>query len=205
MDLDREAALAQIDDVLAMEGVGPAGRLTRLVATILRLVPPSSPYAIQANAMLTSQGSSATRLGVVSGALRSLRADIEQGYLTSVEQKTREEIFDDMLSMAEEVSTSALPAPAAFLAGAVLEEHIRKLAEANGIETTKPNGDMVKFENLSQSLVTAEVIRQPERKIIAAWYGQRTEAAHGRFENVVVDEVGRMIQGIREFLVRYPA
>ncbi len=96
-------------------------------------------------------------------------------------------------------------APAAVLAGAVLEEHIRKLATANDVPVRKSNGDPIAFEHVGHELVKAEVIRETERKLMAGWYAQRTEGAHGRFDNVNADDVPRIIESIRDFMLRHPA
>jgi hypothetical protein len=60
-------------------------------------------------------------------------------------------------------------------------------------------------EALGVGLVKSGTISEPRRKIIAGWYGQRTEGAHGHFDKVVAAEVPRMIEGIRDFIVEHPA
>jgi hypothetical protein len=57
----------------------------------------------------------------------------------------------------------------------------------------------------SSSSIPMNVFAEAQRKIVSGWYGQRTEAAHGRHANVVQEEVGRMIEGIRDFTIRHPA
>lgn len=141
--------------------------------------------------------------------LNALRADIEQGYLTTVEREAREEVFDDFLAMASEINSRMHPAPAAVLAGAVLEEHMRQLAMVNNVDASKPDGDPLPFEQLGHGLVKAEVIREPERKQAAGWYALRTDGAHGRFEIFKAPDVNRdvtrAIEGVRDFMLRHPA
>jgi hypothetical protein len=52
-------------------------------------------------------------------------------------------------------------------------------------------------------LVKANVIKEIKRKNLVAWYGQRTAGAHGRFDEVVADDVPRHIEGARAFIARY--
>lgn len=202
--MSKEDVLAEIDAVIGDSAPGPTVHAVRLAAGIFRLAPPDTTYHRQAKKIGEGQALDEYKVLELTAIAQALRADIEAGYVETIEQRARGEIFDDLLEMAGGV-TDTNPAGAAILAGAVLEEHVRKMAVAAGIQATKSNGDMVKFENLSQSLVKEGVFSQPERKIIAGWYGQRTEAAHGRFENVVNAEVPRMIETVRRLLVDYPA
>lgn len=57
---------------------------------------------------------------------------------------------------------------------------------------------------LADALAKAEEISPSEHKLVTGWYGQRTDAAHKRWENVIRGEVERMIPGVREFIVRHP-
>jgi hypothetical protein len=137
--------------------------------------------------------------------LRALREDVAKGYTRSVEEIVHGEVFEDFLEMAAELHSNGYHAAAAVIAGSVLEDHLRKLATKEGVAVVATNGKALGVEALGQDLVKAKVFAEPQRKVIAAWYGQRTEGAHGRPENVIADEVGRMIPGIRDFIVRYPA
>lgn len=202
--VSKEEVLAELDAVIDNTDPGPAVHAVRLAAGIFRLAPQESTYHQQARKISDGNAIDAYKVQRLEAVAHALRADIEAGYVQTIEQRTRGEIFDDLLEMASAV-VKTNPAGAAILAGAVLEEHIRKMAAVVGIRASKANGEMVKFENLSQSLVKEGVISQPERKIIAGWYGQRTEATHGRFENVVDGEVPRMIESVRRLLVDYPA
>lgn len=179
--------------------------MTRYAAAIVRLTPPRSVYVQQAEGVLSQPALLAKQTYNLREILVGLRTDIEHGYLTRVEQEAREEVFDDLLAMATEINARMHPAPAAVLAGAVLEEHFRQLARANDIDPSKPNGDPLPFEQVGHALVKAQIIREPERKQAASWYAWRTEGAHGHFENVEATETARAIEGVRDFMIRHPA
>jgi hypothetical protein len=111
------------------------------------------------------------------------------------------------LEMAEHIAESVAAAPAVVLAVAVLEAHVRKLAEANGVDTIKANGRYRSFDDVVNDLGSdaTDVFSLPERRLMGGWYAQRTTAVHGRFAEVVDEDVPRTIAGVRELLVRHPA
>lgn len=137
--------------------------------------------------------------------LDALKSDFESGYTRALEELVHGEIFDDFLEMATKLFTKGYKDAAAVVSGTVLEEHIRKLAIRNQINLTEADGKPKKFEAITIELVKAQYMSEPQRKILAGWYGQRNAAAHGDYGNVIKDEVGRMIEGIRDFMVRFPA
>src|SRR5690606_16171462 len=113
--------------------------------------------------------------------------------------------FGDLLETAEAI-VRLHPAPAIVLAVSVCEEHVRKMAEARGVGTTTPDGRHRSFEDMTADLQRIRAITSTEKRTATnSWYAQRTEAAHGRFENVIADEAPRIISGVRDFLVRHPA
>jgi hypothetical protein len=175
---------------------------TRLLAAIDRLTPAGARYRRDADGL---EGHDGYVVAQLAGVLRGLRADVAAGYMASVEELVHAAVFDDFLEMAAELASKGFHSPAAVLAGSVLEEHLRKLAAKHGIAIVDGKGRPRSVEVLGVDLVKTSTLSEPERKIVQAWYGQRTEAAHGRHENVISDQVGSMIPGIREFMIRHPA
>lgn len=138
------------------------------------------------------------------GVLLSVRQDIEAGFTKSLEERVHETVFDDFLDMADYIQ-SIHPAPAVVLAGSVLEEHLRRLASKHGITIVDAKDRPRAFEQIGHDLVREEVFGEAQRKTLSSWYAQRTEAAHGRFDSVVGEDVPRIISGLRDFITRYPA
>lgn len=222
MTYDKHAVLAQIDEVLTRVGASedrpypamrgeasaasrslqgnPGEMASALVAAIERNAPHPS-YVIRASEL---KGEGAATIQRLVGVLVSVRKDIEAGYFRTLEERVREGVFDDLLESAEHILTIH-PAPAAVLAGSVLEEHVRALARAREIDLVDAKERPRSFEHLSEDLVRHGLFGQSQRKTVAAWYAQRTEAAHGHFENVIADDVPRMIAGVRDFITRHPA
>jgi hypothetical protein len=202
-ELDRARAASPHDD---LSGGLPDDELMkikiRFMACIERLAPKGSAYSESAKILKGWNGYMVVELGGILGALKS---DFEAGYIQTIEELVHGIVFDDFLEMASELLKKGYKDPAAVVAGSVLEEHIRKLAIRNNMTVLESTGKNKKFDTLTIELVKIQQISEPQRKIIAGWYGQRSEAAHGNYSNVVENEVSRMIEGIRDFMVRFPA
>ena len=180
---------------------------TRARAAIGRFAPPGSPYEDDAAEIGRSDeyANEEWKAKQLTAIVHALRDDYALGGLTAVQELVHADLFDDFLSMAAELLAKGFVGPAAALAGSVLEEHLRKLALKHGLPTQDAKGRAKPVEMLGVDLRKAEVISEVQRKSVAAWYGQRTEGAHGRPDNLVDTEVERMIDGIRDFVARYPA
>lgn len=217
--MEVDAVLAEIDDVFARCGaskdapfvptsgkyrsvIGNASEIASSCLACIERNAPQRSYVEQARGQVNTH-LVATNLDRLLGILASVRRDIEAGYFRTLEQRARETVFDDLLEAAAEIN-KLHAAPAIVLAVSVLEEHIRKLAEANAVETVRPNNHYRAFEDLITDLRSQDVLSLPELRQAGAWYAQRTEAAHGRFDNVVASEAPRIIAGVRDFLVRHP-
>jgi len=141
------------------------------------------------------------------GILTAFKADYEAGRVKKFAGLIQGDLLSDFLEMAAHLAGENYKDAAAVIAGSVLEEHTRKLAEGRGIEVERADGRAHKFETLNAELRKAEppTYSEAERKQLAAWYGLRTDAAHARRDEYTLEEVRLMIEGIRGFLIRYPA
>ncbi len=220
MALDAQVILKQIDDLLGeferargeakygdFSGGLPDHEMlaiaTRLGAAIRRLSPLGSEYGLRADDI---QGRAAPSHQVrdLGGILLALRADVEAGYTQTLVELVHADVFDDFLELAGELLDKGYGAPAAVVAGSVLEEHLRKLADKVSISRQDANGRPKSVETLSVELRIAGEFSELERKSLQAWYGQRTDGAHHQGANLVDADVRRMIDGIRDFIARHP-
>lgn len=93
---------------------------------------------------------------------------------------------------------------AAFLAGAALEDALRRLCDAHGIVYDTQRTGISKLQGaLYQPSKQIEVISQSENKQITAWGDTRNKADHGRFGEITQTEVVSMISGVRAFGERH--
>ena len=125
-------------------------------------------------------------------ACRSVIALYEEGGLRSPRMEIAHEIEGDILDIAQkqvEMSEGNTDAThkqlqigiAAFLAGAALEDALRRLCDASGISYPQRTSISKLREALYQPL---EVISGSDNTQITAWGDARNEADHGRFSEI---------------------
>jgi hypothetical protein len=139
----------------------------------------------------------------------------DHGGLTSPRLVIAHEIEADLLDIAQaqvqaaetnhEASQKQLQlAIAAFLAGAALEDALRRLCLARGIAVDSQRTSIAKLQGaLYQPSKQIEVISSSENKQITAWGDSRNKADHGKFGEITHSEVLTMVIGIRAFLDRH--
>lgn len=221
--MNADPVLAQIDALFAEWGFLPdsipsweafrnansseiAHRTTRAMALLERFAP-SSRYLRAANEPFEKgwdSGEAAT-FTAVAAALAAFRSDLQAGYLKSLEELIRADLFADFLDMATELQSKGFIDPAAVIAGSVLEEHLRKLAEANGIAVTNPSGEHLKAGALNAALTKGGSYNKLVEKSVTAWLGLRNSAAHGKYSDYDDSQVAALIRDVRDFLIRHPA
>ena len=180
--------------------------LTMLAATIDRLAPPGTTYLKNAHEVLSKYGrDNPCNIPSLVGILKALRNDYLAGHLQAIHELIHADIFSDFLEMANYLLEENYKDPAAVLAGGVLEEHLRKLCEKNGItimKDTRPKN----AESLNTELATtAKVYSKLDQKSITAWLDLRNKAAHSNYNEYEKQQVSLMVQGIRDFILRYPS
>jgi hypothetical protein len=93
----------------------------------------------------------------------------------------------------------------------LLEEHLRQLARKHGVPTAATNArgksQPRKAAELNDDLHKATAYSQPEWRLVQVWLDLRNEAAHGKpeFKARTEGDVRPMVDGIRAFIVKYPA
>ena len=227
MAADNKTIVAQIDMVLAQGDTLAQEKsrdtfsevITLYSAAIERLAPPGSQYARELEKqkqkyhpehLLFSPQYRRDTIDGVAGVLRALRQDYDAGRMQSFRELVHSDLFSDFLSMAEYLLTDEnLKDPAAVLAGSVLEEHLRKLCDQHTIPTTMADSSgkqsPKKLDTMNADLARQTVYGKNEQKQVTAWAGIRNDAAHGHFGNYQHQQVALMLQGIRDFINRYPA
>ena len=180
------------------------------MAAIYRASGRESPYAAQVQeAVELAKPWIQARIPCVGGGLKALLRDIESGYLDSLEELVRAEVFADFLDMAEHLLEQKYEDSAAVLVGGVLEGHLRKLCAKNNISTewvdNRGRSRRKKVETMNTELAKAGVYSTPDQKNVTAWYGIRLDPAHGDYGKHTNEEIKVMLLGVREFVARHPA
>jgi hypothetical protein len=89
--------------------------------------------------------------------------------------------------------------PAAVVAGAVLEDGLRKLCDRNGIALS----DKSKLETMNAELARAGVYNKLAQKQVTAWADLRNSAAHGKLQDFTKDDVTGMLRDVRTFMAQH--
>jgi hypothetical protein len=176
------------------------------IAAINRVAGPNSIYGQQVDTILEKYGSFAQDrlLGVV----QALRDDIVHGFLTSLKEIVRGDLFSDFLDMADYLAKQDYKDAAAVIGGGVLESHLRQLCGKYDIDIEIMIGIDLKpkrSEQFNSDLAKKKVYGLLEQKSVTTWLDLRNKAAHAKYEEYSKDQVTLMLQWLRVFIARYPA
>jgi len=149
------------------------------------------------------------------GALAASRTVItlfDQGTLKSPRLAIAHEIEGSLLDIAQAQTQAAENnrdqnqkqlqlAIAAFLAGASLEDALRRLCDSKSIVYDTQRTTISKLQSvLFQPSKQIEVISSSDNKQITAWGDARNKADHGKFGEISYAEVLTMVIGVRAFI-----
>lgn len=196
---------------LRMPGLGegfliPAKQLTEWqrwftsVANVISVsTPPDSVYCAQMNSILIhpdlQKGLPSILVRKMFGILEALASDIEAGLLNRFEYIVLGSSFDSFLDHAEDFHQAGKKQEAAVLAGVVLEDAVRRIAEKNGLKGNGPS-----LESLVDELVKLGVVTPVKAKRIKSYAGTRNRALHANWDAFDLADVGEMISGVREII-----
>ncbi|HEX7061543.1 MAG TPA: HEPN domain-containing protein [Woeseiaceae bacterium] len=105
------------------------------------------------------------------------------------------EVLDDFLEQAEHLFAQGFHVPAASLAGAVLEDTLRKLAESKGISVPGKTS----IDKLNAELAKAGTYDKLVLKRITAIADVRNNADHRHFDKVKKEDVEDTLKWVRRF------
>ena len=176
---------------------------TRLEAALDRLASPGSAYAKSVD--LVRARAWHLKLPELRAIADALRDDIAAGWLTPVVELAHADTYAGYLEMAAGLNAQGYKDPAAVIAGASLEVHMKALATKHGRSVQLPSGAMKKTDGVNADLKTAGVYNGLEAKQVTAWLAIRNAAAHGKYGDYDEAAVGAMIKGVRTFTDKHPA
>ena len=148
-------------------------------------------------------------------ACRAVVKIFEEGGLTSPRLRIAHEIEGDIIEIAQSQVEAAETAQdsaqkevhiaiSAFLAGAALEDALRRLCDESDIDYDTQRASISKLQStLFQPGNQIEVISSSENKQITAWGDTRNKADHGKFSEITQAEVVSMVIGIRAFIDKH--
>ena len=143
------------------------------------------------------------------GILSAAAEDVSQGWTWTFKERLHADLFSDFLDMAVHlVADGGYKDAAAVLAGGVLEEHLRKLCQRNGIATEtqgRRGPEPKKASVMNDELAKVPAYNKIDWRSVQGWLDLRNDAAHKHYENYTQQQVEQMIDGIRGFIARHPA
>lgn len=137
------------------------------------------------------------------GVLRAIQHDIKSGLIRNVRGLLQAEIFADFLDMTEHLLQEGYKDAAAVLLGAVMEDSLRKIATAHGVNTVGPNGRPLTIDPLNVALAKAGVYNALVQKQITSWANLRNDAAHASFAKYDHETVRQMLMFVQKFCADY--
>jgi hypothetical protein len=141
-------------------------------------------------------------LSIMTGLLRGVHHELEKGLLSDIKQLLQADIFADFLEMAEHLLKENYKDASAVIIGSVLEDTLRKLADANGVATSK-SGKYLTIDPLNVALAKAGVYNRLVQKQITSWADLRNKAAHGHYDDYDRNQVEMMLLFTQDFCFRY--
>lgn len=131
--------------------------------------------------------------------LKAIKADIDGGYLGTLENLVAADIFTDFIEISEYLCKEGFKDPAASLVGAVLEDGLKSICKKNGIKVRNRED----IGSLNTKLSEANIYNRIIQKQVQVWNEIRNNADHGDFKEYTQDLVTGMIAGVRDFLAKY--
>ena len=133
------------------------------------------------------------------GILKAVKEDLTDDFLSDVRTLISADVFTDFLEMADHLHQNSYIHPAASLAGAVLEDGMRQIAVANGVNV-RAREDL---GSLNQKLAAASVYNRLKQQQVQPWIRVRNHADQGEFNEYTATDVAEMIRGVSGFLADY--
>lgn len=131
--------------------------------------------------------------------MRAVREDAEHGFLIDLRTLVAGEVFGDFLDMANHLLEQGYHVPAASLAGAVLEDGLRRVAGARFVELKPMDGAGA----ISSKVARAGAHSALWQRQLALAIEVRNNADHGRFEQLDPAVVREMLRIVQSYLAAH--
>lgn len=135
------------------------------------------------------------------GILQAAKRDFDDGMLFDLRAVVAAEVLGDFIDQAASLLDAGYHVAASSLAGAILEDAMRKLAVSRGL----PVPEKTKIEALNAELGRAGVYDKLVHKRITALAELRNNADHGHFDKVSQQDAADLVGYVRRFCADYLA
>ena len=206
--LSREAASARA--ALGPERIQELSSIAARGGQIIhKLFGPESQYArswkqvLAAREFTSMHSNHFKHVSELCGILQGLQHDLKAGMLLDFKRLLQAEIFADFLEMAEHLLDGGYKDAAAVLLGAILEDSLRKVAEAAGVATVGLKGKALTIDPLNVAIAKAGTYGALVQKQITTWANLRNDAAHGNFSKYDAEQTRQMLLFVQKFCADY--
>lgn len=159
--------------------------------------------AIKSPSFTTMHSNYYAHVSNVVGLFKGIKHDIDYGMLSNFRSVVQAEIFVDFLEMAEHLLGEGYKDAAAVLLGAVLEDSLRKIADANSVSTVGSKDQPLTIDPLNVAVAKKGVYGPLVQKQVTSWASLRNDAAHGHFGNYDMAQVKQMLLFVQKFCADY--
>ena len=176
---------------------------TSSLSIIRRIYGEKWPHYCDFDKEVSDENPYRTKLGI--GILKSIKSEIEGGWLFDTKGLISAEIFSDFIEMAEYLLSESYKDAAAVIIGSVLEEHLKHLCQKNTIEKVyQKDGKSIKkkADRLNSELASINVYNKLDQKSVTAWLDLRNKAAHGEYSEYSKEQVELVLNQVRDFIAR---
>jgi hypothetical protein len=132
------------------------------------------------------------------GGLKSVKETIDKGYLLKIEDLIFAEAFSNLVDQAEYLFEQNFILAAGVIGRAVLEEKLRNLCDAQGIQIQKQRPTLSDFNN---ELYKSKFYDKVEFKSIDFLSSIGNNAAHN--QPIKKEEIKKLIDGVKDILLRF--
>lgn len=183
--------------------------VTRLGQLIRRLYGEKSQHfesystALSTNSFYNLHSEWNSHFSQMVGVASAIKHDLDNGLLVHFKALVQADVFADFLEMGEYLLQEGYKDAAAVIVGSVLEDGLRKIAEANGISLTQASGKPMTIEPLNVELAKQGVYSKLVQKQITSWAHIRNKAAHGEFGEYNKEQVQMMLLFVQSFAAEH--
>ena len=176
--------------------------------SLMSFISPNSEHLRQLRDEINKWTSDAT--SYLLGYVKALKSDYEAGMFESLTEVIEVNVVSDYMGQAEQLLGEGVRGqydhvPAAVLAGAILEDALRRLCQRQTppIDVQRSDGSPKTLDPLITDLQKVPVFNKAKADQLKSWAKIRNYAAHGEFAEFNRRDVEAMIPGVRAFIADY--
>jgi hypothetical protein len=172
-----------------------AGWAVNVQALIRSTFGAASDHYARVSALVTGDNLLVAAISLLS-VLKGAKSAWEQGYVFDIRALARADVEADFIEQASALLSAGYELPAAVLAGAVLEEHLRSVAPPWGVAIHNAQGKPLTMDPLNNELKRVGAYDGIMQKRILYFASLRNDAAHGNWQPGRSEDVRSMIGGV---------